>query len=367
MFGERFWRWYDRGARLDFGGTLLDYIFDWKKLVATSVGGSGGVVTWIVAKLAKYSWLEIWVSSVVVAAALIVLVYFLIVILEKIRVSRARPEFGNSKLTYPQADSITNKPTPDIDAREAYFQILELSEWRNEQDKITTDTTHLVYDWREVRLNGEIHKALRNSRLGAWGEECLPGTVTTPEKPIPPDTWDKVEIVFDRTAFPRTAAHFKGYTSRQLGPMAWVGVKFSRQQTFQLFPLASSNDYRPILAAINHISQRTGDVDAARFWPATRLALRQAAYDKRVRMRGRKQLPENNPHTGNEYSELFTDVDSSYWATSEINVLATSTDNQSMYHTDPQTASAWGKQGIYERNRYAELKINWADLLKEWP
>jgi hypothetical protein len=259
------------------------------------------------------------------------------------------------------------KPVADIDPRDAYFQILEFSEWRKEQDRTTTDTTHLVYDWREIRLKETIHRDLRNSRLDSWGEECLPGTATTPEKPIPPATWDKVEIAFDRTAFPRTGAHFKGRTSRELGAMAWVAVKFSRQQIFQLYPLASSDDYRPIFAAIKHISQRTGDADSAKFWPATRLALRQAAYDKHVKVRGRKQLPENNPHTGNEYSELFTDVDSSYWATSEINVLATSADDQSMYHTDPQTAFAWGRQGIYERNRYVELKINWTDVLKVWP
>ena len=149
--------------------------------------------------------------------------------------------------------------------------------------------------------------------------------------------------------------------------MAWVGVKFSRQQIFQLFPLEMSDGYRPICIAIQHIRERTGEADSEELWPATRLALRQAAYDKRVKVRGRKRLPENNPHTGNEYSELFTDVDSSYWATSEINVLATSVENQSFYHTDPQTAFAWGKQGIYERNRYAELKIKWTDVLREWP
>jgi hypothetical protein len=289
-------------------------------------------------------------------------VYVVISLLEKRHANR----IGEGRGDLPRVPLAEIKPVPDIDPREAFFQILGSSEWRKEQDRTTTDTTHLVRDWREVRLNKEIHDALRNSRLDAWGEECLPGTATTPEKPIPATTWDKVEIAFDRTALPRAAAHFKGRTSRELGAMAWVAVKFSRAQIFNLFPLASTNDYRPICEAIKHISERTSD-DAAKFWPATRLALRQAAYDKRVKVRGRKQLPENNPHTGNEYSDLFTDVDSSYWTTSEINVLATSADNQSMYHTDPQTAFAWGRQGIYERNRYVELKINWADVLKEWP
>jgi hypothetical protein len=98
-------------------------------------------------------------------------------------------------------------PVPDIDARAAFFQILEESEWREEQLRITIDTSNLVYDWLERRLDNEIHKALRNSRLNSWGEECLAGTTTTPEKLIPPETWDKVAIVFDRLSqFPRTAA-----------------------------------------------------------------------------------------------------------------------------------------------------------------
>jgi hypothetical protein len=124
---------------------------------------------------------------------------------------------------------------PDIDASEAYFQILSTSEWRVEQERTTADTSQLVYDWLEVRLSDEIHRALRNSRLQAWGEECLPGTATTPEKPIPPDTWDRTVIVFDNRNL-RTSAHFRGRTSREVGRMAWVAVKFSKQQIFGIFP-----------------------------------------------------------------------------------------------------------------------------------
>jgi hypothetical protein len=129
-------------------------------------------------------------------------------------------------------------PMPDIDARDAFFQIYEESEWREKQQRETTDTSNLVYDWLVRRLDNEIHKALRNERLNSWGEECLAGTRTTPEKPIPSETWDKVEIVFDRQRqFPRTAAYWKGPTSRDFGGMAWVGIRFSRDQIFGQFPL----------------------------------------------------------------------------------------------------------------------------------
>jgi hypothetical protein len=97
--------------------------------------------------------------------------------------------------------------------------------------------------------------------------------------------------------------------------------------------------------------------------------LRQAAYDKRVRIRGRKQLPDKVFSQKGEYSELFTDIGNDYWMASEINVLATSPapEAQTNYHVDPQTAYAWGEKGIYERNRYAELLVNWEDITREWP
>ncbi|MCG2629717.1 hypothetical protein L6654_24135 [Bradyrhizobium sp. WYCCWR 13023] len=124
----------------------------------------------------------------------------------------------------------------DIDARAAFFRILESSQWRADQD-VATDPKGLVYDWREVRLSTEIHNYLRNGQLAAWGEECLPGTASTPRKPIPPETWDRVAIHFDRSSAPRTAAHFRGRTSRAQGPMAWVGIQFSSAQMFDLYPL----------------------------------------------------------------------------------------------------------------------------------
>jgi hypothetical protein len=259
---------------------------------------------------------------------------------------------------------------PDIDARLAFFRVLESSAWRKEQETKTPDTRHMVYDWLEVQLRNEIHVALRNSRLASWGEECLPGTATTPEKPIPPETWDKVEISFDRSSLSRTGAHFKGPTRRELGRMAWVGVRFSSDQLFEMFPLISSdaNAWRPVCVGIQHISQRIGDIDESNCFERTRLALRQAAYDKRVRLRAKKQMTEPSPFAGRkEYSDIYTDVDSGYWINSNINALATSYEMHTSHHTDPQTAYAWGKLGMSERNRIYDLQLNWDDVLKEWP
>lgn len=145
---------------------------------------------------------------------------------------------------------------PDIDPREAFRRILESSTWVREQRRTTTNAKNLIYDWLEVRLKTEIHKYLRNSLLSAWGEECLSGTATTPEKPIPPETWDKVEILFDRLEFPRAAAHWKGSTSREIGRMAWIAVKFSKDQIFQLFPVL---DQVPLYDAATRVYEAIED------------------------------------------------------------------------------------------------------------
>jgi hypothetical protein len=86
MSGERFWRWYDRGARADFAGTLLGYVFDWKSWVVTGFGGAGGLMTFLWSAVAGLSPLDVWVYAVVVTAALLAIAYFLISFLENHRV-----------------------------------------------------------------------------------------------------------------------------------------------------------------------------------------------------------------------------------------------------------------------------------------
>jgi hypothetical protein len=55
-----FWRWYDRGAQADFGGTLLGFFFDWKGWIAAAVGGSGGAITFLKAAIDGHSPLDVW-------------------------------------------------------------------------------------------------------------------------------------------------------------------------------------------------------------------------------------------------------------------------------------------------------------------
>jgi hypothetical protein len=85
---ERFWRWFDRCARLDFAGNVLGFFFDWRGWIAATLGGGGGAVTFLLATIDGRSPLDIWVFVVVVTAALAVVAYFSIGAVEKLSVRR---------------------------------------------------------------------------------------------------------------------------------------------------------------------------------------------------------------------------------------------------------------------------------------
>jgi hypothetical protein len=224
------WKLFKAAEHAHFGWLILESFLDLRGWLF--VGGVW-VVTFFGASLDLFrSPLNVWLLSLL-AAACASIFYIGWCFFMMRRQTEPSPKLGDA------ATEVRPEPKPDIDAREAFFQILENSEWTRDQLSKTTDTSHLVRNWLEVRLDTEIHKALRNSVLNSWGEECLPGTATTPEKPIPSETWDKVEIHFDQSHLPRTGARRKGRLRTEPGPMAWVGVKFSRNQIFQLFPLIS--------------------------------------------------------------------------------------------------------------------------------
>jgi hypothetical protein len=358
---EAFWRWFDRAARFDFAGNVLGWFWDWK---SWALSGTGGVVALILSKLDGWSNTGVFLATL--CAGLIVAVAYAVL---KWAFSPALPPKieKSAPATAVSAPSLS----PDVDAREAFFQILMESEWAATQRAKPPDPKTSRCDWLEVRLATEIHKALRNSQLASWGEECLPGTATTPEKPIPSDTWDKVEILFDQTSVPRTAAFFKGRASLERGAMVWVAVKFNNAQFFRLFPLSaqSNSNWRPISEAVTHVANRIGETDAEKCWPEARKRLRQAAYDKKLKIRGRKQLANRRATRDGDYADIHTDISNDYWSATELSAMATSQSrpNQTDCHTDPETAYAWGPKGLDERNRYAQLLIDWNDVIKEWP
>jgi len=143
---------------------------------------------------------------------------------------------------------------PNIGARDAYFMILEDSVWKRQQQATTLVTQHVRRDWLEFRLHKEIHVALRNGQIAAWGEQCLQGMVSTPEKPIPADVWDKAELVFDPSpTLVRTSAYLKGRVTWEKGSSIWNGVRFCREQFFRQFPLVSVTSQRDVAQQLDNL------------------------------------------------------------------------------------------------------------------
>jgi hypothetical protein len=339
-----FWRWFDRAARADFAGNAVGWFWDWKSWTLSAVGGA---LALILSKLDGWSNTSVFLATL--CAGLIVAIVYAILKWVFSFAPTGKPETPHQSAL---ATASAPPSVPDIDAREAFFQILEKSEWSVKQQANLPDPKTTRSDWLKVRLSMEIHNYLAQDRLTAWGETSLPRG-TGPQRKIKPEEWEQSEIVFDAVnpAIPRTMAKWR---SNDRGSL--FGIMFSAAQIFQLFPLVSqANDWRPIHLGIKYVSERIRDADVSKCWPSARQKMRQAAYDKTVQIRGRKQLPNKRMTRGGDYADIHTDIDGSYWTTTEINALATSPNHQTDYHTDPETAYAWGPKGMDERNRYAEL------------
>jgi hypothetical protein len=235
MESETFWRWFDRGARVDFAATIVSWFFDWKTY---ALGAVGAIVGAILPKLDNWPFTAIFLVMLVAFAVVALLYLAFCVFLDRRAANRKieRPAAIEAPAVIPRAEV---ELVPDTDPRELYFQILKDSEWKRTELRKTTNTTHLRSDWLDIRLSEQVHEALLNSKLASRGKECLQGTETTPEHPIPAKTWRTVKILFD-DSLGGCAAFEKGRVSFEKGRMAWVWIKFSKPQFFQLFPLGTS-------------------------------------------------------------------------------------------------------------------------------
>ena len=135
----------------------------------------------------------------------------------------------------------------------------------------------------------------------------------------------------------------------------------------QVVLLERDDLYLPMHKAVAHISDCIGDYDAKNCFPQARLVIRQNALDGKLRIRGCKELNKNSGAT--EFSAVHTMVPAEYWAKSTVGALATAGDEHAIRdtHTNPETVYAWGEKGVYEKNRYSNLLVNWIDVLKLWP
>jgi hypothetical protein len=156
--------------------------------------------------------------------------------------------------------------------------------------------------------------------------------------------------------------------------LAYLGHRTERHESTQDGPRQEptfeprQNGWMPIADAIQHVSESIGDTNKAECYPDTLAAIRAAAYDKKISIRGRKQLPyRGNFRSRDAYSDLRTDIESAYWQNSVLNAYSTSSAQHLDYHTQPESLMAWGPSGPDERNHYADLVVSELDLFRQWP
>jgi predicted nucleotide-binding protein len=118
----------------------------------------------------------------------------------------------------------------------------------------------------------------------------------------------------------------------------------------------------PLWRIIEMIASAIGDRLEAEHYAKTRLYIRQAAAEGRLRIRGRHEIEVAGQERTN-FSEIYTQIPSAYWKHSVINVLATGAAFEGDRQTDPEkTPYSWGPKGLYEPNCYTGLQLNSDDV-----
>jgi hypothetical protein len=226
---ESFFRW---GEHVKFGSDLVEIVigfFGWKKTIAAAVAALiAGVEAWR-ENLASSPLALAIVGLVVLILVLLCLNLFLWLR----RLLKERREMPATSLAASEAR--LQELGPDIDARKAFFLILEKSEWRDKQLQNSPDPRTARSDWLKIRLETDIHNYLAQEKIAAWGEVSLPRG-TGPLRQISADKWDAIEILFDNINpnVPRTIAKW-----RNGDRVSHFGIMFSKKQIFELFPLSA--------------------------------------------------------------------------------------------------------------------------------
>jgi hypothetical protein len=124
----------------------------------------------------------------------------------------------------------------------------------------------------------------------------------------------------------------------------------------------TASPWVPLWRIIEQVASAIGDRREAEHYAKTRLYIRQAAAEGRLRIRGRHEIEVAGQERTN-FSEIYTEIPSAYWKHSVINVLATGAAFKADRHTGPEkTPYAWGPKGLYEPNCYTGLQLNSDDV-----
>ena len=347
-----FWRRY---ADYNTAVSLLD-LLDLKTAVA-------GCVAWV-ATLIYGATNSAWSSQKVVVAAFIVAACVAIIVVACRFISLPRHSAQRSPISAPSLAQVEDNLAADIDASEAFYRVMTGSAWRDEQIRSTPDTSNKISNWLEKRLDTEIHKALVNDRLKSWGEEVRPNGTDAPERPIPADKWVEIEIDFRPSGPGRRTIAIQKVVRPNTGKVAWAGIKFNSVQFFRLFRSNAVDNWRPIFEAVGHVANCIGDTNTKEYWPKARLDIRQHALDKKILIRGRKSAKIMGG--GLIWSEVETDIANTYWEGADLHITAAAAEAGDSPQTFPHQFSSglFGDSQIY---LYTKLRVNWPEILQEWP
>ena len=119
----------------------------------------------------------------------------------------------------------------------------------------------------------------------------------------------------------------------------------------------------PLWHVIEPIASAIGDSREPELYARTRLSIRQAALDGRLRIRGRHEI-ERPGQDRTLFSDVYTEIPSAYWKHSVINAFAIGALYEADRHTNPETVYAWGPKGLLETHCYTGLQLNSDDVLK---
>lgn len=111
----------------------------------------------------------------------------------------------------------------------------------------------------------------------------------------------------------------------------------------------------PIWYAVLYVSLAIQEKYDSQCWPRSRQAIRQAAIDEQIRLRGRKRLPGQGIA-----SEAYTDINRRYWEDHEIDSMATSPLFVDSYHTKTDGTYKEGE------DEYWSLLVDMQEIVRTW-
>ena len=101
----------------------------------------------------------------------------------------------------------------------------------------------------------------------------------------------------------------------------------------------------PIWRAVQHVRAAIDDIEHSKCYPRTLQAIRQAALNGQIKIRGHAQIDEDGPQ---RFSSVSSDISPDYWKISTIGPMATDEIGRGGYpHTNPESGYSWGPKGMY--------------------